>query len=804
MGDNCSERGLILPIFDEESWEKGVRATLYLIAMLWCFFGVAIVADAFMCGIEHITSKTRKIQIPDPGKKDGIKTIEVKVWNDTVANLTLLAFGTSAPEIMMSVIETISNKFESGELGPGTIVGSAAFNLFMITAICILCIPDGESRRLKNMRVFGVTAFTGIFAYVWLIIVLLGSSPKVIDLWEAVVTFLMFPVLILVAYAADRGFCCGANKTSSEVEISFDVEGGHVKGTADIIDVAREFQKEAKLSEEETAKIVAAKMMAEQPKRSGWYRVNATRSLTGGHRLVPRVNSTFDELFEKIRTQTNAESVRKMSMSAPDPAQFLDKAVVEFTSATCAVLENEGQVRLGIRRYGNMEKEISVGVETIDGTAEAGEDYKPVKKLVNFKANDSLKDVFVEIVDDDVWEPDEFFYVKLCHDPNGSSEQDLIIGKVSINQVTIVNDDEPGKVEFSKPSYIVKESAEQAQLTINRVNGADGEVTVSWRTKDLSAKAGQEYVGDSGKVTFQHGETSKSVCVGIIGIQASEHEPNFQVELSSPSGGAEIGKIPKTIVTIINDAEFSSMVSRIALKTQQNLEGLQLDSNTWGEQFYCAMNVNGGEVDTATKIDYVLHFITFFWKVLFAFIPPTSIGAGWLTFGVALFWIAAMTVIISDIASIFGCVLGLKDTVTAITFVALGTSMPDTFASRAAALNEKFADSSIGNINGSNAVNVFLGLGLPWLISTIYWKVKGGTLTVKTDSLGFSVTLFAVFAVITVCLLMLRRSLKCFGMAELGGTRTPKIISALLVGFLWVLYIILSILQAEGVMDVAF
>ena len=74
-------------------------------------------------------------------------------------------------------------------------------------------------------------------------------------------------------------------------------------------------------------------------------------------------------------------------------------------------------------------------------------------------------------------------------------------------------------MQFSKPSYIVKESAEQAHLTINRVNGADGEVVVSWRTKDLSAKAGQEYVGDSGKITFSHGETSKDIHVGIIGIQ---------------------------------------------------------------------------------------------------------------------------------------------------------------------------------------------------------------------------------------------------------------------------------------------
>jgi solute carrier family 8 (sodium/calcium exchanger) len=61
----------------------------------------------------------------------------------------------------------------------------------------------------------------------------------------------------------------------------------------------------------------------------------------------------------------------------------------------------------------------------------------------------------------------------------------------------------------------------------------------------------------------------------------------------------------------------------------------------------------------------------------------------------------------------------MKDEVTAITFVALGTSLPDTFASKAAAIGDKTADASIGNVTGSNSVNVFLGLGLPWLIASI-------------------------------------------------------------------------------------
>jgi solute carrier family 8 (sodium/calcium exchanger) len=54
----------------------------------------------------------------------------------------------------------------------------------------------------------------------------------------------------------------------------------------------------------------------------------------------------------------------------------------------------------------------------------------------------------------------------------------------------------------------------------------------------------------------------------------------------------------------------------------------------------------------------------------------------------------------------------------------MGTSLPDTFASKAAAAGEKYADLAIGNVTGSNSVNVFLGLGLPWLIAAIYHTVN--------------------------------------------------------------------------------
>merc|ERR1719389_1116971 len=97
--------------------------------------GVAIVADTFMVAIEVITStETEKTIKDDDGKE---RVLRAKLWNDTVANLTLMALGSSAPEILLSVIELFRNKMFSGELGPATVVGSAAFNLFVISAICV-------------------------------------------------------------------------------------------------------------------------------------------------------------------------------------------------------------------------------------------------------------------------------------------------------------------------------------------------------------------------------------------------------------------------------------------------------------------------------------------------------------------------------------------------------------------------------------------------------------------------------------------------------------------------------------------
>ena len=62
----------------------------------------------------------------------------------------------------------------------------------------------------------------------------------------------------------------------------------------------------------------------------------------------------------------------------------------------------------------------------------------------------------------------------------------------------------------------------------------------------------------------------------------------------------------------------------------------------------------------------------FLLQIFFAIIPPVHFCGGWLTFFVALIFMIIMTVIVGDLASIFGCLCGLEKPITAITIVALG------------------------------------------------------------------------------------------------------------------------------------
>ena len=246
------------------------------------------------------------------------------------------------------------------------------------------------------------------------------------------------------------------------------------------------------------------------------------------------------------------------------------------------------------------------------------------------------------------------------------------------------------------------------------------------------------------------------------------------------------------------------------------------EETTWGSQFINACMLHpqkneDGEIEDISGLDGFLHFATIGWKLFFSLIPPPHYGGGFYCFLISLVFIGIVTYVVGEFADLFGCVIGVPPNITAITFVALGTSLPDTFASMAAASAEKYADSAVGNVTGSNSVNVFLGLGLPWVFATIWegatsaedkgynqtklgqsMNVSWGSSNyfVPAGSLGFSVAVFCICAVICVITLLLRR--KYVG-GELGGDDTGRAVSAIFLTCLWMFYIIMSILQASNI-----
>ena len=214
----------------------------------------------------------------------------------------------------------------------------------------------------------------------------------------------------------------------------------------------------------------------------------------------------------------------------------------------------------------------------------------------------------------------------------------------------------------------------------------------------------------SGELIFKTGEMSKEIKISIIDdMSANGKEEYFEVELFNLSEGAKFGSVTKTKVTIADDEEFQEVLSTMMELTNSNLSDLCLYQSSWTQQLKNAMTVNGGELEGATFSDYLMHFCTFGLKILFALAPPPGYGSGWPCFWVSLVYIGIMVVIITDLSSIFGCLVGLKDEVTAITLVTFGTSQIDLFATKISAINDPTADNSIGNVVAANAIGVFLG-----------------------------------------------------------------------------------------------
>uniref|UniRef100_A0A8C7DH20 Solute carrier family 8 member 1a n=1 Tax=Oncorhynchus kisutch TaxID=8019 RepID=A0A8C7DH20_ONCKI len=861
--------GVILPIWLPENpsfGDKLARATVYFVALFYMFLGVSIIADRFMASIEVITSQEREITIKKPnGEK---VTTTVRIWNETVSNLTLMALGSSAPEILLSVVEVCGHNFDAGDLGPNTIVGSAAFNMFVIIGFCVSVIPDGEHRKVKHLRVFFVTATWSIFAYTWLYLILAVISPGIVQVWEGLVTLFFFPLCVGMAYVADRRLLVykymykryragkrrgviieteGEAQIPSKMDIEMDgkmlnsesfMDGAmgldekdldEEEARREMVRILKELkQKHPEKETEQLIELANYQVLTQQQKSRAFYRCQATRIMTGAGNVLKK------HAADQARKAVGAYEIR----SEVSENDFSSK--VFFDPGTYQCLENCGTVALNVVRLGgDLTNTVSVEYRTEDGTANAGSDYQFTEGVVVFNPGETEKEIRIDIIDDDIFEEDEHFLVHLSNvkvisegtgyvQPRANHLDTLAgLGLPCSATVTIFDDDHAGIFTFEEPVMTISESIGMMEVKVLRTSGARGLVVVPYKTMEGTAKGGGEDFEDThGALEFQNDEILKTIAVRILDHDEYERQARFYIELQEPHwkrrlteegdeealskkeeeerriaemGRPTLGEHVKLEVVIEESYEFKNTVDKLIKKT--NL-ALLIGTNSWRQQFMEAITVSSGDDDEdecgeeklPSCFDYVMHFLTVFWKLLFAFVPPTDYWNGWACFVVSISMIGLLTAFIGDLASHFGCTVGLKDSVTAVVFVALGTSVPDTFASKVAAIQDQYADASIGNVTGSNAVNVFLGIGVAWSIAAIYHNSKGNDFRVDPGTLAFSVTLFTIFAFVAVAVLMYRRRPEIGG--ELGGPRGPKIATTCLFFSLWLMYIVFSSLEA--------
>merc|ERR1711937_758438 len=536
---------------------------------------------------------------------------------------------------------------------------------------------------------------------------------------------------------------------------------------------------------------------------------------------------------------------------------------IMFDPPHYTVMESVGTFEVTVvREGGDLNQTVQVDYKTEDGTASSEGDYIEAIGTLTFGPGETQKMVTLEVLDDDVFEDDEHFYIRISNlrrkdgmpiseidvaDEAGkhSKQPSIQLGTPHMATIMILDDDHGGIFGFEDSEAEIVESVGVFELKVQRISGARGKVAIPYTTEDGTAKAGSHFEAVEGELIFENEETEKIIELPIEDEESYEKSLIMYVNIGEPRQIAEgkegegvdysvldakdpeslteeekiallgrprLGTNSKIQIRIKESKEFKNSVDKIMQKANNSM---MVGSSSWLEQFTDAFVVQAadedeeeeeGEGDGEEKMpscgDYIMHFLTLPWKLIFAFIPPTAIYAGYPTFVVSISAVGICTAVIGDVAGHLGCFIYLKDCVNAIAFVALGTSVPDTFASKTAAIEDETADASVGNVTGSNAVNVFLGIGIAWSMAAVYWEAQGTVFKVEPGSLGFSVTIFCIEAVLAILILLIRRNPSVGG--ELGGPKSVKTVTSGIFVFFWCFYVFMSALEAYKVIDPGF
>ena len=226
---------------------------------------------------------------------------------------------------------------------------------------------------------------------------------------------------------------------------------------------------------------------------------------------------------------------------------------VEFEWSNVIGYEFIGMSEVAITRTGDTEGTLTVDVTSTNGTASSS-DYTPVNESVTFQPGETRKTIRVFVNDDALIE--------------GTETVELSIVGHDTATLHIVSDDawRPGTFQFDSKSVTFNETDGTATVTVHRVGGSSGEVSLNFATdlftppkqatwikkhtdllyptdRDTSATAGADYLATNGTLIFADGEMSKTITVPLINDDWYEGGEAFLLKLSNPTAGVGVPAI---------------------------------------------------------------------------------------------------------------------------------------------------------------------------------------------------------------------------------------------------------------------
>ncbi|HZS33338.1 MAG TPA: Calx-beta domain-containing protein [Methylomirabilota bacterium] len=205
---------------------------------------------------------------------------------------------------------------------------------------------------------------------------------------------------------------------------------------------------------------------------------------------------------------------------------------------------------------------VTVQYATANGTAVAGSDYQAASGTLTFNPGETTKTITVLVNGDTLDEPDETFVVNL----SGATNAGIADGQ----GVGLIQDDDPPPTLAIGDATVAEGNSgtTNAVFTVTLAPASGRTVTVQYATANGTAAAGSDYQAVSGTLTFNPGETTKTVAVPVTGDVTSEPDETFLVNLSNPTN-ATIGD-GQGIGTITNDDGLPSLAINAIASSEGN------------------------------------------------------------------------------------------------------------------------------------------------------------------------------------------------------------------------------------------